>query len=80
MGSSLALYQVLKAQGYKVSLVVPNSYPKFLHWLPNNNDVLEFEGNEERANTLIDTSSMIFCLDFNDLQRTDMMCESLQRF
>jgi len=79
MGSSLALYQVLKAQGYKVSLVVPNSYPKFLHWLPNNNDVLEFEGNEERANTLIDTSSMIFCLDFNDLRRTDMMCESLQR-
>ncbi len=32
MGSSLALYQVLKAQGYNVSIVVPNSYAKFLHW------------------------------------------------
>ena len=36
MGSSLALYQVLIAQGYEVKVVVPNSYPKFLHWLPKN--------------------------------------------
>ncbi|MDG1850412.1 MAG: bifunctional oligoribonuclease/PAP phosphatase NrnA [Flavobacteriales bacterium] len=78
MGSSLALYQVLKAQGYEVSVVVPNSYPKFLHWLPCNKEVVEFEGNEEKAQALIDDAELIFCLDFNDLSRTDMMSESLQ--
>ena len=36
MGSSLALYQVLKTLGHKVSVVVPNSYAEFLHWLPFN--------------------------------------------
>lgn len=79
MGSSLALYQTLKSLGFEVSVVVPNSYPKFLHWLPCNEDVLEFEGNEERANTLIDSAELIFCLDFNDLSRTDMMCDSLEK-
>jgi len=78
MGSSLALYQVLKAQGYEVSVVVPNSYPKFLHWLPCNENVLEFEGNEKKAQVLIDAAELIFCLDFNDLRRTDMMCEALE--
>ena len=29
MGSSLALYQVLKTLGHKVSVVVPNSYAEF---------------------------------------------------
>ena len=78
MGSSLALYQVLKGQGYEVSVVVPNSYAEFLHWLPFNGDVLEFEGNEEKAQVLIDAAELIFCLDFNDLGRTDMMCEALE--
>lgn len=78
MGSSLALYQVLKALGHKVSVVVPNSYPKFLHWLPFNNDVVEFEGNEELAKQLINEAKLIFCLDFNNLRRTDTMCKALE--
>ena len=78
MGSSLALYQVLVKQGFEVSVVVPNSYPKFLHWLPCNKEVVEYEGNEKNANTRIDSAELIFCLDFNDLGRTDMMSESLQ--
>lgn len=78
MGSSLALYQVLKLHGHNVKLVVPNSYPSFLHWLPYNSEVLEYEGNEEEANKLISGSDLIFCLDFNDLKRTDMMQEALE--
>lgn len=79
MGSSLALYQVLKAIGYKVSVVVPNSYADFLNWLPYTNEVIEYEGNEEQAKEFIDTAELIFCLDFNDLRRTDMMCKALEQ-
>ena len=79
MGSSLALYQVLKALGHKVSVVVPNSYAEFLHWLPFNDDVIEFEGNEELAKQHINEAQLIFCLDFNDLRRTDMMCKALEQ-
>ena len=79
MGSSLALYQVLKTLGHKVSVVVPNSYAEFLHWLPFNDDVVEFEGNEELAKQLINEAELIFCLDFNDLRRTDMMSKALEQ-
>lgn len=77
MGSSLALYQILKLQGYHVEVVVPNSYASFLHWLPFNNVVIQYEGNEDVANKMINNSDLIFCLDFNDLKRTDMMHEAL---
>lgn len=79
MGSSLALYQVLKALNHTVSLIVPNSYAQFLNWLPCNNEVLEYEGNEEKANKLIDAAELIFCLDFNHLSRTEMMQNSLEK-
>ena len=78
MGSSLALYQVLIAQNYAVKVIVPNSYPNFLHWLPGNEAVIEYEGNEVEANELLAQADVVFCLDFNDLRRTDMMCSSLE--
>jgi phosphoesterase RecJ-like protein len=78
MGSSLALYQVLLAQNYAVKVIVPNSYPSFLHWLPSNEAVLEYEGNEVEANEILAQADLLFCLDFNDLRRTDMMCSSLE--
>ena len=68
----------IKTLGHKVSVVVPNSYAEFLHWLPFNDDVVEFEGNEELANN-INEAELIFCLDFNDLRRTDMMCKALEQ-
>ena len=43
----------------------------------SNDDVLEYEGNEAKAKELINSASVIFCLDFNDLRRTDMMYEAL---
>ncbi|MDA9017835.1 SDR family NAD(P)-dependent oxidoreductase [bacterium] len=46
MGSSLALYQVLLAQNYAVKVIVPNSYPNFLHWLPSNKPFLEINEND----------------------------------
>lgn len=78
MGSSLALYQVLLAQNYDVKVIVPNSYPNFLHWLPSNESVLEYEGNEVEANEILARADVLFCLDFNDLRRTDMMYSSLE--
>ena len=69
----------MKALGHKVSVVVPNGYAEFLHWLPFNDDVVEFEGNEELAEQLINEAELIFCLDFNDLQRTDMMFKALEQ-
>ena len=40
MGSTLALYHFLIQLNHSVTVVVPSSYPDFLHWLPGNNKVV----------------------------------------
>ena len=46
LGSSVALYDRLKSQGHQVSIVVPNSFPNFLKFIPHSNDVVIFEENK----------------------------------
>jgi bifunctional oligoribonuclease and PAP phosphatase NrnA len=69
MGSSLGLLQILKNAGKKVNVIVPNAYPDFLKWLPNDKSVIVFEHQENKAKKLIQQSDLIFTLDFNTLKR-----------
>jgi phosphoesterase RecJ-like protein len=69
MGSSLGLYHVLVQLGHDVAVVVPNDYPKFLHWMPADDIVVEFESNQTKATELVDAADLIFCLDYNALHR-----------
>lgn len=68
MGSSLGLYLFLKKY-LKVQVITPTDYTKDLNWLPGNNDVLIYEGNEAKANDITQKADLIFCLDFNRLSR-----------
>jgi phosphoesterase RecJ-like protein len=78
MGSSLALYHYLKQLNKTVTIVVPNAYPEFLHWLPGNNKVLIFEKNEVRAEKVINKADCIFTLDFNAFKRLEKLGHILQ--
>ena len=49
MGSSLAMFHFLEQLGHSVSVITPNEYAHFLHWMPGNQEVLVYEGNEEEA-------------------------------
>ena len=40
MGSSLAIYNYLKAAGIKSTVITPTDYAHVLHWMPGNEDVL----------------------------------------
>ena len=73
MGSCLGLCIYLRAKGHKAHVVAPNDYPKFLKWLPGNNDVLNFERENHEAKALIEEATVIFTLDFNDLSRCGQM-------
>lgn len=68
MGSTLGLYLFLK-NFMKVQVITPTDYPEFLNWLPGNDDVLIYEGNEEKATQMAQEAELIFCLDFNRLSR-----------
>jgi len=78
MGSSLGLYNFLRERVASIKVIIPGSYPDFLNWLPGSLEALNYEVDPKTADKLIDEADIIFCLDFNWLNRIDSM-ESVVR-
>ncbi len=77
MGSTLALAHVLKGLNKEVTVIMPNSYPDFLAWMPGAHDVALHDHETEWVNGCIERSEVIFCLDFNDFTRAAQMAQRL---
>ncbi len=75
MGSSLGLYNFLIQKGHHVKVITPTDYPIFLHWLPNNPEVIIFTEKGEESKKLVQEADLIFCLDFNTLSRINELGE-----
>ena len=69
MGSTLALKHYLAKKGHNCTVVVPNEYPEFLHWLPGSENTYRFDWQNSQSKRVIDNSDLIFLLDFNALHR-----------
>lgn len=78
MGSSLGLGLFLKKMGHRVTVVTPNDYPEFLHWLPGNKQVVNAQLDPRKAERSIAKSEFIFCLDFNDLKRINILGKQIE--
>lgn len=79
MGSTLALYHFLKKLDHQVFVIAPNEFPDFLSWLPDADKVVVFERENDKAKKEIESSKLIFTLDFNALHRTgDVMGSYLE--
>ncbi|HBK82632.1 MAG TPA: DHH family phosphoesterase [Flavobacterium sp.] len=80
MGSTLALSHFLKKFEHQVVVISPNEFPDFLAWLPGASDVIIFERENDKAKNEIESSKLIFTLDFNALHRTgDVMGSYLEK-
>lgn len=71
LGSSLALFHALAFQNKNVKVIIPNSYPAFLKWLPGIDDTIVFDHSPKKAEEQILRSDLIICLDFNTLKRIE---------
>jgi len=69
LGSSLGLWHFLVNRGIDAKVVTPTDYPHFLHWMPGESEVINFEQQTEKSADLVDQADIIFCLDFNHLHR-----------
>lgn len=69
VGSSLALYHFLRGKGKEVHVVVPNSFPQFLKWLPGAEHIIRYDSRPEVSQSILESADLIFCLDFNTLSR-----------
>lgn len=77
MGSALGLYNILIQEGHNVNVISPNDYASFLHWLPNNENVIVFTEKEEEAKSITANAELIFLLDFGQISRLDTYAETV---
>ncbi len=70
LGSSLGLKIILEKSGHQVTVVSPTNWPGFLNWLPGCSKVIDFESKREFAEKIVSGAEVVFCLDFNALNRT----------
>jgi phosphoesterase RecJ-like protein len=79
VGSSLGLWHYLKNNGKKPCVIVPNSFPEFLDFLPGSKNILNYQQNESRAQKVLTNADLIFTLDFNSFKRLDQMGPFLEK-
>ena len=71
VGSSLGLKQYLVRHGHTVHVIVPSEFPEFLSWMPDSNDIIVYDTQEEESADVLKKADIIFYLDFNGLDRID---------
>ena len=78
IGSALGLYNVLVQLGHNTSVITPNDYASFLHWMPGNDKVIVFTQEEKRAIEITEKADLIFLLDFGQIARLDTYANVVQ--
>lgn len=69
LGSSLGLYHFLRSFGHQVQIVSPTEFGDNLKWMPGADQILVGPQDVDKANWLFLGADIIFCLDFNGLNR-----------
>ena len=77
IGSSLGLACLLKKHIPQVSVVMPNHFPDFLKWMEGASDIQTYRQEGEKVRQLIEKVDLIFCLDFNNLERIEELGEHI---
>lgn len=79
IGSSLGLYHYLNKLNHSVRIISPNAFPEFLKWMPGSNDIINHYSTADLANLNIEKADIIFCLDFNAIERTSVLKDTFMK-
>ena len=79
IGVALAGHRLLTGMGHEVCAVLPNHYPSFLSWMTGIENIRIFKGgaSDEKILTDIAAADLIFCVDFNQIQRLERLGEAI---
>ncbi|MBK9758922.1 MAG: DHH family phosphoesterase [Flavobacteriales bacterium] len=69
LGSSLGLWHVLKKLGHTAHVVLPNTAPLDLHWMPGYSEAIAWDTARSESERIVCESEILFCLDFNKPDR-----------
>jgi bifunctional oligoribonuclease and PAP phosphatase NrnA len=79
MGSSFGLYNYLIQKKHRAWVVLPTSYAEFLNWFPGLKSVLVYPNHKAFIEKSIEGADLIFCLDFNALNRINDIGEMIKK-
>lgn len=79
VGSCLGLSFFLKSLGHSTTVIMPNDFPDFLKWLPGVEEIIVHEREKEKSTQQINTSDLVFTLDFNSLDRVGDLQSALEK-
>ena len=79
VGSTLALQLGLHQLGHKVTSIVPNDFPEFLKWVPQQEHILRYNKSKSECANAIQDANLIFTLDFNDFSRCGDVAEEFKK-
>lgn len=81
IGSTLGLYQILKALNIPSKIILPTPLPQYLSYLPDLDEAtVTFETQVDTAKELINSATLYFYLDINQSSRTgNAMHQFLQK-
>lgn len=79
VGSALGWYHILKHQGFDCTVILPDSFPDFLRWMPESEKILFYDKHPQDSRSLVDTAGVVFCLDYNSLSRTGDLAVVLEK-
>ena len=68
LGSCLALYHFFNQEN-EVNIISPNEYTEILNFLPGSENILNYETDKEKCESIFNKGNVIFTLDFNSLSR-----------
>lgn len=75
MGSSLALYHFYRNNGCHATVILPNSFPRFLSWMPGSKEILIAEKEATKARKAVEEADMIYIVDMNAPHRAGSIIE-----
>lgn len=77
IGSSLGLSLYLQRKRHNIKIIFPSEYPDVFNYLPQSNSVLIHDNEPDDCDKILEKCEIIFCLDFNSLDRIDRLGEKI---
>ncbi|HRE74540.1 MAG TPA: bifunctional oligoribonuclease/PAP phosphatase NrnA [Flavobacteriales bacterium] len=77
VGSTLGLFHALTHAGKDCNVILPDGFAQFIAWMPGAGKILLHDKEPDRCAELISQSDLIFCLDYNSLDRTGNLASLL---
>jgi phosphoesterase RecJ-like protein len=77
IGSSLGLYHFLNKFGHTCRVIFPSEFPDNFSWMPHSDNIIIYDNEPEVAKDVVERADIVYCLDFNALDRIDKLGEMI---